>query len=393
MRIAIVGAGYVADFYAATLPLHPHVEVAGVWDRDPERLAAYTGFHGFRAYDSMEQVLADDTVAMVVNLTNPSSHHEVSSRALDAGKHVYSEKPLTLTMADAHDLAERAERNGVVLSGAPCNQLGEHVEHLRDTLRERSGDLGRPLLVHAEMDDGMIPTLRPETWRSASGAPWPVRDEFEMGATLEHAGYQIGPLVSLFGPVRAVTAFTTALLPDKIEPYGGTLVSPDLSVGMLEFDNGVVARLTCSIIAPADRSLRVVCEHGVLTLADVWEYDTPLRHASTGPSLRQRLTRRVERQFLHPVAPSVVLARKVRPSRDKRRRTADGAKKPQLIHEMDFARGIAQVVDQIERGAPTRLDAAFALHVTEVTLALASPTAAAAGRVEMTTAAALDARS
>lgn len=391
MKVAIVGAGYVADNYLATLPLHPRIEIAGVWDIDAARLEAFTRHHGLRAYASMDEVLADDTVGMVVNLTNPRSHHEVSAAALDAGKHVYSEKPLTVTMEQAHDLAERAERAGVVLAGAPCNQLGEHVAHLRDTLRERADELGRPLLVHAEMDDGMIPTQNPGEWRSPSGAPWPAKDEFEIGATLEHAGYQIGPLVTLFGPVRAVTAFNAALLPDKIAPYGGTVVAPDLSVGMLEFDDGVVARLTCSILAPADRSLRVVCEHGVLTLDDMWEYDTPLRHTPTGLTFKARLARRIQRQFVQPVAPWTIVSRKQRPGPANRVARDDGIRKLGLVHLMDFARGIAQVIDQIERGAPPLLDAALALHITEVTLALSSPDAHR-GRVEMTTAAALDRR-
>lgn len=391
VKVAIIGGGYVADNYLATVSLHPQIEIAGVWDIDPARLEAFTRHHGLRAYGSMEEVLADEEVRLVVNLTNPRSHWEVSSQAIDAGKHVYSEKPLTTTMEQARDLVERAERAGVVLAGAPCNQLGEHVTHLRDTLRDRADELGRPLVVHAEMDDGMIPTQRPDTWRSPSGAPWPVLDEFEIGCTLEHAGYQIGPLVTIFGPVRAVTTFNTALLPDKIEPYGGTVVSPDLSVGMLEFDGGVVARLTCSILAPADRSLRVVCENGVLTLADVWEYDTPLRHSPTGMSKAARITRRAERQLLHPVLPGVLLGRRLRAKDDNRVARGDGLRKVGLIHLMDFSRGIAQVIDQIERGAEPLMNADLALHITEVTLTLASPEANGS-RVEMSTAAALDAR-
>ncbi len=390
MRVAIVGTGYQADVYMKTFALHPQIEIAGGWDVDPERLAAFTAHHGLPSYSSMEEVLADETVGMVLNVTNPRSHWEVSSQALDAGKHVYSEKPLAMTMDEARDLVDRARRNGVVLAGAPCNQLGEHIDQVRDTLRDRAAELGRTLLVHAEMDDGMIPTMAPETWRSDSGAPWPVRDEFEVGCTLEHAGYQIGPLVTLFGPVRAVTAYNACLMPEKLDACGGTVLSPDFSVGMLEFDGGVAARLTCSILAPADRSMRIVCEHGVLTIGDVWQYDAPLRFSPTGRSRRARLLRRIEHAGVHAIAPGTALGWRLRGDMRARMR-ASGLDKVDLVYRMDFARGIAQVVDQVERGVPTSMDADFALHVTEVTLAITSPDAGR-GRVEMTTAAALDGR-
>lgn len=379
MRVALVGCGYVADMYMETLARYPQIQLAGVWDHDPVRLEAFAAFHPVAAYDSLDHLLADD-VPLVVNLTPPGAHWQVSSAALDAGRHVYSEKPLATTMADAHDLVDRAQRAGLTLAGAPGNHLSDAIDLLDRVLREESHALGRPLVVYAEMDDGMVPGLRPETWRSASGAPWPVRDEFEVGCTLEHAGYQIAPLVRLFGPVRRLTAYNACLLPEKIEPYGGTVLSPDFSLGLLEFDGGVVARLTNSILAPADRSLRVVCEHAVLTVSDVWEYDSPVRISPTGMRLAPRVARKIE-QRLARVAPGMMLGRRLRQRNSGLRRTGGG-------HRMDFARGIAQVVDQLESGAPVTMDAAVALHVTEVTLALAAPESAG-GRIEMETAAAL----
>lgn len=381
MRVALVGCGYVADMYMETLPRYPQIELAGAWDHDPQRLAAFTGFHDVHGYGSLEEVLTDTTVQMIVNLTPPGAHWEVSHRALDAGRHVYSEKPLATSMADARDLVDRAARNGVTLAGAPGNHLSGAIDLLEHVLGENAGSLGRPLLVYAEMDDGMVPGLRPETWRSASGAPWPVRDEFEVGCTLEHAGYQIAPLVRLFGPVRRVTAYNACLLPEKIEPYGGGELSPDFSVGLLEFDSGIVARLTNSILAPADRSLRVVCEHAVVTVSDVWEYDSPVRVSPTGMRLAPRVARKIEQRVAR-LTPGVLLGRRVRPDRATRMRRTGGG------HRMDFARGLAQVVDQLERGAPTVMDADLALHVTEVTLALAAPEGAG-GRTMLETAALL----
>ena len=94
MRIAIVGCGFVADYYLKTLPLYPDLEIAGVMDRVPERATKFAAYHSVPVYASLAELLADSTVEIVLNLTNPRSHYEVSKAALEAGKHVYSEKPL-----------------------------------------------------------------------------------------------------------------------------------------------------------------------------------------------------------------------------------------------------------------------------------------------------------
>ena len=152
-----------------------------------------------------------------------------------------------MTMKEATELVGAARAMGLGLAAAPCNHLSDAMQTLRREVQ--SGQLGRIVLAQAEMDDGMVGKLNYSVWRSHSGAPWPARDEFEIGWTMEHAGYQITPLVMLFGAVRRVTSFSACLFPDKGQVLSGGF-SPDLSVGMLEFDGGVVARLSNSILAP-----------------------------------------------------------------------------------------------------------------------------------------------
>ena len=364
MDIAIVGCGYVADMYMQTLPAHPGLNLVGVWDRDPARLAAFTAHHKIPAFAGMDALLADPRVQMVVNLTNPRSHHAVSRAALQAGRHVYSEKPLAMTMAEASELVSLAAGRGLGLAAAPCNHLGNAVATLRDAVR--SGLLGRPLLAYAEMDDGMVAGLAYKDWRSLSGAPWPAKDEFEVGCTMEHAGYQVTPLVELFGPVRRVTSFNHCFMPEKGADLGVEVISPDFSTGILEFDGGMRARLTNSILASADRSLRVVGTEGVATLSDVWEYDSPVRHSRTGMGARSRVMRKLEKR-LSAVTPGLLFGRRLPGAAGQRATRTQGG------HHMDFARGIAQLAAQVADGAETRVGPALALHVTEVTLALQDP--------------------
>jgi predicted dehydrogenase len=88
MKIAIVGTGFVADYYMATLRNYPELELRGVYDRSPERLKAFAAHYGAQVYDSFDAVLADPDVQIVVNLTTPESHYEISRAVLAAGKHV-----------------------------------------------------------------------------------------------------------------------------------------------------------------------------------------------------------------------------------------------------------------------------------------------------------------
>jgi predicted dehydrogenase len=232
----------------------------------------------------------------------------------------------------------------------------------------RSGRLGRVVLAQAEMDDGMVARLNYGAWRSRSGAPWPARDEFEVGCTMEHAGYQITPLVALFGPVRRVSTFNACLMPEKGQEVGVRITSPDLSVGMLEFDGGIVARISNSILAPANRSLRVIGLDGVATLTDVWEYHAPIRVSATGARFAPRLIRWIEKRSSRFI-PGLLIGRAAKPAAGRRVGKTAGS------HRMDFARGIAQLAAQLERGAEIRLGPELALHVTEVTLALQAPDA------------------
>src|SRR5262249_49461000 len=156
---------------------------------------------------TLRDVLDDPRVELVANLTNPSSHYEVSKAALEAGKHVYSEKPLAMDLDQARELVAIARAKRLHVTSAPCSVLGESAQTLWKSLRH--GAIGKPRLVLAELEDGPVHLMRPQTWASDSGAPWPYKDEFEVGCTLEHAGYYITWFVAFFGPARSVTSFST----------------------------------------------------------------------------------------------------------------------------------------------------------------------------------------
>ena len=130
----------------------------------------------------------------------------------------------------------------------------------RDCPNGLEGNKGRRCwkgpLVYANFDDGMIaPKLAPWTWVNDCGVPWPAKDEFEVGCTFIHAGYVLTWLAAFFGPAKAVSAFSSCQIADKGIAVDG--MAPDFSVGCLEFENGLVARVTCGLVAPRDNRLRL----------------------------------------------------------------------------------------------------------------------------------------
>jgi predicted dehydrogenase len=266
MNIAIVGCGYVAEFYCRTLGNYPDLKLIGAYDRSRRNLRSLCDLWPMRSYENLEQLLADPSVEMVLNLTSPSSHYEISRRCLDAGKHVYSEKPLAMDAPRARELVDLAHRNGLYLASAPCSMLSETAQTVWKALRENA--IGRVRLVYANFDDGMIaPKLAPWQWKNAAGTAWPAKDEFEVGCTYEHAGYILTWLAAFFGPALKVSSFAACLIPDK----GITVdaMAPDFTVGCVEYGDGIVARVTCSLVAPKDKSLTIIGDDGVLQVADL----------------------------------------------------------------------------------------------------------------------------
>lgn len=345
-EVVLLGCGFVADLYMHALSIMPDINVVGVFDIDAARLDRFCSHWNVPARASLDALLTESPDALVVNLTNPRAHYETSRACLLAGRHVYSEKPLAMTLDQARDLHSLAGQHGLTLASAPCSVLGEAAQTIGQALR--TGIAGTPRAIYAELDDGYVPQAAYHKWLSISGAPWPYEDEFRVGCTLEHAGYYLTWLISWFGSVRTVVAASAETLPDK---QGNGPFAPDLSVASLFFENGPVTRLTCSIVAPHDHRIRIIGDKGVLSCDAAWDNAAKVRFA-------RRLTLR-RRLMEHPFPRRVRLPQ---PTHPKVKRWGAAA--------MNFMLGPAEVLDALQQGRPCRLSNDFALHLTEVTLAI-----------------------
>jgi predicted dehydrogenase len=361
MAVTLIGCGFVADLYMRSFKTYPALRVLGAHDRDPARMQAFCAHWNVPALSSLDAVFAvQPKDGLILNLTNPDQHFALTQTCLQAGFHVYSEKPLAMTMPEATALHALAKARGLRLASAPCSVLGQAAQTLAHAIR--LGVAGVPRLIYAELDDGFVSQAPVDKWVSESGAPWPYGDEFQVGCTVEHAGYYLSWLIAMFGTVRQVVAASACLVPDKLRV---SAVTPDFSVATLFFESGPVARLTCSIVAPHDHRIRVVGDAGVLELDKAWDNAAPVKY-------RRRFT--VRRRLLeHPIA---------------RRIRLPGPTHPMVgrwgAASMNFALGPVELLEAIATGRPSRLSADFALHLNEVTLAIQNAGDAAGAQLMQT---------
>lgn len=347
INIGIIGTGFVADLYMRSFASGTDFKLVGAYDRRPERLSQFCAHWNQTPFNSQEDLLnAIGAGGILLNLTNPASHYDVGRAGLDYGCHVYTEKPLAMTLEDAQHLCDLARKKDLLLASAPCSFLGEAAQTVGAAIRENVA--GKVRVIYAELDDGFIPQARYADWISESGAPWPAGDEFEVGCTLEHAGYYLTWLISIFGSIRTVVSASSRQVSDLLpvdEP------APDFSVATLFFESGVVARLTCTIIGPHNHALRIIGDRGVIELDEAW-------NNSAKVLFRRRFNLR-RRLMESPIAKRLKLGKDTHP---KVGRWGSAS--------MNFALGVTEMADAIRDGRPCRMSIDLALHLTEVTLAI-----------------------
>jgi predicted dehydrogenase len=278
LGVAIVGCGRIAGSYAEDIARRAHLRLVGATDADPARADAFATQHGVRAFRMLDEVLADGEVELVANLTSHDAHVEVSTAALEAGRHVFSEKPMALSASEARLLAELARARGCRLGSAPIVGMGELAQTARRWIDE--GRLGSVRLAFADVNWGRI-----ETWHPAPAGFYAVGPLWDVGI------YPITLLTTLFGPVARVTATAHRLLEARHttdgEPFG--LGAPDCVIATLEMAAGVVVRLTVDfyVADPArQRGVELHGDAGSLWLSNWFQFGGALEHAPWGEAYR-----------------------------------------------------------------------------------------------------------
>lgn len=380
MKIAFVGCGYVFDIYMRTQWAYPELQICGVYDIDAARLATVARHYGFRAYPSYDALLADPAVEIVVNLTSIRSHYETVKRALEAGKHVYSEKPITTDLAQTRELFDLARARGVILTGAPCNVFSDAVSTMWKAVRD--GAIGKPILIYAEMDDNPAHLMQLETVQSPTGAPFPYVEELQEGCTVEHVGYHLVWLCAMFGPVLSLSAFSKHLVAHKTDTPLSPPDTPDFSVACLEFANGIAARLTCTWVSPRDHRVRMIGEEGEIIIDNAFHDQSPVhleRFSRVSLAARKAYTVRNQpllgRRFGIGGRRLTLLRRWKSHAVEAERGVGRSLKhkfvswlRRREIHALDKLLGIAEMARALEEHRPQPLPPDFLIHLNELTL-------------------------
>lgn len=337
LGVGIIGAGNISESYLKRAPVFKGIEVRAVADLDMDRARDRADEFGVRA-DTIDDILAADDIDIIVNLTVPAAHYEVTGRIIDAGKHAYSEKPLTLSLADARDLADRAERAGKRIGCAPDTFLGGSHQESRRLLDQ--GAVGR--IVH-----GTCHVL------SAGMEMWHPNPDFFFvkggGPILDLAPYYISQLVNLIGPVKRVAAMTgmatdtrtigSAARKGEVIP----VETPTTAHALLEFHSGAIITLGASwdVQAHAHRNVELYGTEGTLVPQDPNFFGGITKVEKNGEVQ--------EHDGLdHPLAV---------PNRDLDSDT------PRADYRTI---GLADMADAIRTGRPQRCSLDLSLHVTEV---------------------------
>ena len=240
LGLGIIGCGNISTTYLSLTPLFRGIEVRACADIDPAAARAQAKKYGVRA-DTVDGLLAADDVDIVVNLTIPAAHYEVSRRALDAGKHVYSEKPFVLDVKQGLDLKKRADKRRLRIGSAPDTFLG-----------------GSHQLVRNLIDTGQVGKITGGTCyvMSRGMEHWHPNPDFFFqpgaGPMLDIGPYYITNLLQLIGPVERVVALAATPRKHRIIANGPrrgeklSVKTPTTIHAVMEFASGAVVTISTS---------------------------------------------------------------------------------------------------------------------------------------------------
>ena len=270
--VGVIGAGTISDTYLENLTNFPDVRVLRVADLDVERAAAQAAKHGVPRSGTVADLLGDPDVELVVNLTIPAAHVEVGLAALEAGKHVWAEKPLALDRQTARKLLDRAREKGLRVASAPDTVLGAGLQTARRAVD--AGRIGEPRTALA-----LFQTPGPESWHPAPEFLFQAGG----GPLLDMGPYYLTELVQLLGPIRRVTATGGRARDTRVigsGPRAGSefaVTVPTTVTALVEFERGGSAQVVLSFDSALRRTgfVEVAGTLGTAVLPDPNRFDGP----------------------------------------------------------------------------------------------------------------------
>ncbi|GEP47629.1 Gfo/Idh/MocA family oxidoreductase [Microbacterium saccharophilum] len=252
VRVGLVGCGNVSGQYLLNLDAPAVLDVVACADAQPARADATARAFGIPRAVAVDQLLADDDIDLVLNLTNPAGHAEVSLAAIAAGKHVYTEKPLAGSLAEADEVLAAAAARGLRVGCAPDTFLGPGLRRCAELIAD--GAIGVPVSANAFMM-----TAGPEAFHPAPEFLY----QPGAGPLMDGGPYGVSALVALLGPVASVSGASTRGRDTRSVLTGARAGSrfpvdvPTHVAALLRFARGAVATLVTSFDVHGTRTPRL----------------------------------------------------------------------------------------------------------------------------------------
>jgi predicted dehydrogenase len=277
--VGIIGAGVISKQYLDNLTSFPDIKVVAIGDLFEDAAAARAAEYGVPVHGGVDAVLGNPDVEIVINLTIPAAHVEVATQAVNAGKHVWSEKPFSLDRESGRALLKVADAAGLRLGCAPDTFLGAGLQTARRMIER--GDIGTPLTALTLMQ-----SPGPESWH-----PNPAF-LFQDGAgpLFDIGPYYLTALVQTFGSIRRVAAFGSKSKETRVigsGPKAGeefAVTVPTHVSTILEFEGGESAQSIFSFDSPYKRAgfVEITGTEATIALPDPNNFDGDIRICANG---------------------------------------------------------------------------------------------------------------
>lgn len=276
--VGIIGCGNISGAYLNAAAQLNNIDIIACADLNAEAAAAKAEEFGIEAM-SVDALLADDRISIVLNLTIPQAHAEVNIQALEAGKHVHCEKPFAVTREDGQKVLKLAEEKKLMTGCAPDTFLGGGHQTVRKLIDD--GEIGKPVAGTAFMmchgHESWHPN--PGFYYLNGGGPM-----FDMGP------YYLTALVNMLGPVKRVASCTSKAFEERLatsEEANGQVLPVEVPThlsGTLEFENGAVITVVTSfdVWKHSNHCIEIHGETGSIQVPDPNCFGGPVRLFKAG---------------------------------------------------------------------------------------------------------------
>jgi predicted dehydrogenase len=280
VKVGVVGCGKIFGAYAGGCGGFNTIKVTACADMNRPTAEAKAKEFNVPRVCSVEELVNDPEIKIVVNLTIPKAHAEINLAAIRAGKHAYTEKPFALNPSESQQVLAAAKQAGVRVGSAPDTFLGGGIQTCRKLIDD--GAIGKPVAATAFMvgrgHESWHPS--PEFYYKPGGGPM-----------LDMGPYYLTALVNLLGPVRRVTGSTAITFPERTitsEPLKGAIIKvevPTHYAGVMDFANGAIGTIIMSFDVRGGHSLprlEVYGTEGTLSVPDPNTFRGPVKLRRAG---------------------------------------------------------------------------------------------------------------